>query len=364
MIEKRDGAMSPEALFPAASDAYVWDAMSPSRVSPVWNPVPELESFSSETLDHVKTQLVQHGFSSPRLQPLIAGYSGAQPFLLKNGAANFFLKAVLGSGSHESQTKLQKEYQVAKLVEKSDVSAKYLAWHAAAENEFSYFVCDFSTAKPLDAEPFRSELLNVAQGRKAGPFLKEWTRILRGFHWTSAKDASAIGKTTMHSTARWQDNFDAAVTKGLLGDKEKTRLQLCLTQIAASYQLRGASLTKNQAFLHGDMHASNLRLDSERQRLVAIDFGDAGWGDPARELAYFMFMMDVPIALASPLVRLYQKEVTRHSEAFYERSLLALSGDRIERYVQVLGWSGSESNAAGNLRQRIMEDLNFIDNWL
>lgn len=41
-------------------------------------------------------------------------------------------------------------------------------------------------------------------------------------------------------------------------------------------------------FLHDDVHANNVMVDAAGEYLALLDWGDAGWGDPAIELATFV----------------------------------------------------------------------------
>jgi aminoglycoside phosphotransferase (APT) family kinase protein len=52
-------------------------------------------------------------------------------------------------------------------------------------------------------------------------------------------------------------------------------------------------------FLHGDAHALNVMVDDAGDYLALLDWGDAGWGDPALELATF------PIDAIDPLLAGY-----------------------------------------------------------
>jgi aminoglycoside phosphotransferase (APT) family kinase protein len=65
-------------------------------------------------------------------------------------------------------------------------------------------------------------------------------------------------------------------------------------------RLEPAARTRVQPrFLHDDVHAFNIMVDAHGEYLALLDWGDAGWGDPAIELATFA------IDWIDPLVEAY-----------------------------------------------------------
>ena len=54
------------------------------------------------------------------------------------------------------------------------------------------------------------------------------------------------------------------------------------------FDLEGVKPSPEQALLHGDVHLANL-LGTAADLAAIIDWGDAGWGDPAFDLAYLPF---------------------------------------------------------------------------
>jgi aminoglycoside phosphotransferase (APT) family kinase protein len=62
-------------------------------------------------------------------------------------------------------------------------------------------------------------------------------------------------------------------------------------------------------FLHNDLHAMNLMCSRDGQLLAVLDWGDAGWGDPALELA------QVPLAAIPAVLRGYRSKAQLDSAA-------------------------------------------------
>lgn len=60
--------------------------------------------------------------------------------------------------------------------------------------------------------------------------------------------------------------------------------------------------TTQQRFLHNDIHDMNLMCNQEGSLLAVIDWGDAGWGDPALEFA------QIPLAVMPFVIAAYEIE--------------------------------------------------------
>ncbi|HVH70418.1 MAG TPA: aminoglycoside phosphotransferase family protein [Candidatus Dormibacteraeota bacterium] len=60
--------------------------------------------------------------------------------------------------------------------------------------------------------------------------------------------------------------------------------------------------TTQQRFLHNDIHDMNLMCSQEGSLLAVIDWGDAGWGDPALEFA------QIPLAVMPFVIAAYEVE--------------------------------------------------------
>ncbi|RZK32866.1 MAG: aminoglycoside phosphotransferase family protein [Hymenobacter sp.] len=344
-----------------------WHLMYPCRVSPVWEPIPELKDFDFKALSIVNTGLAKQGHTDAVLTPMLAGYSGAQPFKMKSEKGEYFVKAVLDGDVGDTVSKLAKEYYIGTSLASAKVGAQYFGFEALENVDspnVAFLVSSLLQAGPLGAQPFRSELFKLAKGGESGPFLQQLLHLLRGFHKTEEPNLLSVGPCGRGPLQHFTDIMKQASEKGYIEGFEQQALQSYQNRLIAAYKLRGGDLEKNHVFIHADMHASNIRRDWQSSRLYAIDFGDSGMGDPARELAYFLFMMDVPMALASPLIRLYQREVTRYPEAFYERTLLALASERITRYVKILGWGGREKQEARDYQRRIEDDLPRVATWI
>jgi hypothetical protein len=351
---------------PVAKDR-VWDLMYPCRVSPIWEPTPKLTDFDPEALSIVNNGLVQQGYTNAVLTPMLAGYSGAHPFKLECEKGEYFIKAVLKDDAGEAASKLAKEYLIGTSLSSAGVAAQYFGFRGVENSgkpSVTFFISTLLRAGPLGAQPFRSELFNLAKNGKSGPFLQHLMHLLVGFHKTKKPCLLSIGPSRRAPLQHFTDVMNQASAKGYIGGFEQQALESYQTRLIAAYELRGGNLKKTQVFIHADMHASNIRRDWKTGRLFAIDFGDSGMGDPARELAYFLFMMDVPMALAYPFIRLYQREVTSYPEAFYERTLLALASERITRYVKILGWGGREKQEARDYQRRIEDDLPRVASWI
>jgi aminoglycoside phosphotransferase (APT) family kinase protein len=357
----------PDQIFAQRQEDKAWDTMDPCRVSPVWNKPPELASLNREHLCALQAGLAKRGHAQAKLTPMLAGYSGAQPFSLQSIRGKFFVKAVMGDKDAQSCGKLAKEFVIGKALAAARVTAQFdtaSVFEHGSSPQIAFFVSSLLPAQHLVAEPFRSELLTLAAEGRTGRFLDQLTHLLRGFHHTAEPCLLGLGPWARTDLHCFNTVIAHAHDEGVVGGHEQEALQAYQDRIVAAYARRGSKLAKNQVFAHGDLHASNVRFDELKQQLFAIDFGDSGLGDPAREIAYFLFMMDVPMRLAAPLVRLYQREVTPYNEAFYERSLLALASERITRYVKILGWAGPGSQGARDYQRRIEEDLVFVSGWL
>ena len=80
------------------------------------------------------------------------------------------------------------------------------------------------------------------------------------------------------------------------------------------------------AFLHNDLHAGNLMLTTEGAVTALIDWGDAGWGDPALDLSY-----SGPLAVPHLLAGYH--EASGHADDALTLRVLAYTLDNAARYL-------------------------------
>ncbi|WP_157882971.1 phosphotransferase family protein [Deinococcus soli (ex Cha et al. 2016)] len=80
------------------------------------------------------------------------------------------------------------------------------------------------------------------------------------------------------------------------------------------------------AFLHDDLHAGNLMVTDDGAVSALIDWGDAGWGDPALDLSYAG-----PLAVPDLLAGYH--EATGHADDALTLRVLAYTLDNATRYL-------------------------------
>ncbi len=81
-------------------------------------------------------------------------------------------------------------------------------------------------------------------------------------------------------------------TRGL-----SVRIERCLGLLSEQ-----PSAAVKPRFLHGDLYDMNLMCDPSGRLLALIDWGDAGWGDPALDF------VDVPLSVLGLVIGIYQRE--------------------------------------------------------
>ena len=80
------------------------------------------------------------------------------------------------------------------------------------------------------------------------------------------------------------------------------------------------------AFLHNDLHAGNLMVTEDGAVSALIDWGDAGWGDPALDLSY-----SGPLAVPDLLAGYH--EASGHADDALTLRVLAYTLDNAARYL-------------------------------
>lgn len=103
--------------------------------------------------------------------------------------------------------------------------------------------------------------------------------------------------------------------------------------------------------IHGDIHRFNVLSGPEDELVALLDWGDAGWGDPAYDLAR------APLEALAPMLAAY--------EAASRRGLGPDARGRILRYRlgRLLRWAQRQSEAPGDLAAFLTFVRHLPDDW-
>jgi aminoglycoside phosphotransferase (APT) family kinase protein len=114
----------------------------------------------------------------------------------------------------------------------------------------------------------------------------DWSAALRGIGRDLAR--LHVEVTAVHDPDGWLDQPDtedarqwleACARAGLVG-ADRSFVERWLDRLEPAAHAR-----VQPRFLHNDVHALNVMVDGAGHYLALLDWGDAGWGDPAIELA-------------------------------------------------------------------------------
>jgi aminoglycoside phosphotransferase (APT) family kinase protein len=94
-----------------------------------------------------------------------------------------------------------------------------------------------------------------------------------------------------------------------------------------------------ERFLHNDVHAMNIMCSRSDVLLALLDWGDAGWGDPALELA------EVPLNVVPLVLQGYRSEA--HLDDAAETRML---WDKLCAIVEQFGQTGDHDDSLASLR--------------
>lgn len=128
---------------------------------------------------------------------------------------------------------------------------------------------------------------------------------------------------------------NTARTLARVTDSEKLGLADAAWATDTVSRLLDAAPPPAPVFLHNDLHAGNLMVTDEGEVTALIDWGDAGWGDPVRDLT-----SAGPLA-APELLRGYRQEAGLDGGATL-RLLAYLLEDATRRLASVPGGQGAD----------------------